>query len=43
MDRWSSWAYFDGVAQDNPQFSGVGGTLYLRDTHCLKFKANIVR
>jgi hypothetical protein len=39
IDKSRACAYFDGAAQGDPQVSGVGGVLYLRDV--LKIKADL--
>jgi ribonuclease HI len=43
IDRPGAWAYFHGVAQDDPQVCGAGGLIYLKDSHVLKFKAGLGR
>ena len=38
-----AWACLDRAAQGEPSVGGVGGILYLSNSHLLKFKAGIGR
>jgi hypothetical protein len=41
VDKSGAWAYFNGATQGEPQICGVGGFLYLNDSHYIKFKASL--
>jgi hypothetical protein len=41
IDRFGSWLYFDGATQGNPLVCGVGGIIYISESHTVNFRASL--
>jgi hypothetical protein len=42
IEKFGAWAYSNGASQGDPMMGGVGGIIYLRDSHSLRFLGQII-